>query len=60
LSTLFTISPPVPPTPVVVSGERFTVVDAALKPQKTAVTMFEARALVEAGWQVVPEAEAAA
>lgn len=48
------------PAPVAVRRERFTVVNASLVPQKTSVTMFEARTSLKAGWQVVPEAEAKA
>ena len=48
------------PQPVAVGQERFTVVDESLNPQKTSVTMFEARTSLRAGWLVVPDAEAKA
>jgi hypothetical protein len=57
LTTIFTTAAPAP-SPVSVRRERFTIVDAALKPQKTSITMFEARVTVKAGWHIVPEAEA--
>ena len=59
LATVF-VSSPSASAPVSVRAERFTVVDAALKPQKTAVTMFEARTSLHVGWLVVPEVEAKA
>ena len=59
LTTVFVSLAPAP-TPVSVRGERFTVVDSALTPQKASITMFEARTSLQAGWQIVPEAEAKA
>jgi hypothetical protein len=58
LTTVFANSTAAP-TAVEIRRERFTVVDAALIPQRTAVTLFEARTSLKAGWMVVPEAEAA-
>jgi hypothetical protein len=56
LATIFTTSS-ASPAAVAIRRERFTVVDATLNPQKTAVTMFEARTSLKAGWMIVPEAE---
>jgi len=57
MTTVF-LSSSAPPAPVTVTRERFTVVDASLNPQKTSVTMFEARTSLKPGWLVVPELEA--
>jgi hypothetical protein len=55
--TIFTAATPAL-APAAIRRERFTLVDASLKPQKASITMFEARATIKPGWQIVPEAEA--
>jgi hypothetical protein len=59
LASVFVSSAPAP-RPVSVRGERFTVVDSTLAPQKASITMFEARTSLQARWQIVPEVEAKA
>jgi hypothetical protein len=58
MTTVFA-APAAAPAPAGIRRERFTLVDSALKPQKASITMFEARTTVQAGWHIVPEAEAA-
>jgi hypothetical protein len=59
MTTVF-LSSTAPPPSVSVRREKFTLVDASLNPQKTSVTMFEARTSLKPGWLVVPELEAKA
>ncbi len=57
LSTVFAASTSAAAA-VSIRRERFAIVDASLKPQKTSVTLFEARTSLQSGWMIVPEAEA--
>lgn len=44
--------------PIVMRRTRFTVLDGSLHPQVSSKTLVEARAALQPGWRMVPEAEA--